>query len=101
MRLVKEKMSNNYYNIGDMIFTRWFGFGCGLMAMCWFALGSSHGDEYHLFGAFFVLFGLLEPSIIIEYINKRKARKEAEAIVAVAATSKTKKIAKKTAKRRA
>ena len=96
MRLVNEKIGDNSYNIGDMIFTRGFGFGCGLMAMCWFALGSKHGNEYYLFGSFFVLLGLLEPSIIVEYINKRKARKEAEVI----AQLKTKKIAKKTVKRR-
>jgi len=98
MKLVNEKIGDNSYNIGDMIFTRWFGFGCGLMAMCWFSLGSNHGKEYMLFGAFFTLFGLLEPSIIIEYINKRKARKEAEVITQL--KTKTKKIAKKTVKRR-
>lgn len=68
MRLVKD---DSQIQMSDLIFARVFAFGCGIMSTGWVAMGKPY---WWLAGIFFVL-GMLEPQIVVNYINKRRKQK--------------------------
>ena len=88
MRLVKN---DSQIQMSDLIFARVFAFGCGIMSTGWVAMGKQY---WWLAGIFFVL-GMLEPQVVVNYINKRRKRKALLAMLPPVDTGKLRKPVRK------